>query len=55
MRRGDSLNISLGLIIPDMSLDGFFNLLYQLTIILAIITFGMFFLHLFTSKEEPET
>ena len=37
-----------------MSLDGFFNLLYQVAIILAIITFGMGFLHLFTSEEESE-
>jgi hypothetical protein len=37
-----------------MSLDGFFNLLYQLAIVLAIITFGMGFLYLFTAEEEPE-
>lgn len=37
-----------------MSLDSFFNLLYQLAIILAVVTFGLCFLHLFTTGEEPE-
>ena len=37
-----------------MSTQGFFNLLYQVAIVLAIVTFGMGFVYLFTSAEESE-
>lgn len=37
-----------------MSTQGFFNLLYQVAIVLTIITFAMGFVHLFTSREESE-
>jgi len=37
-----------------MSTQGFFNLLYQVAIVLTIITFGMGFVYLFTSGEESE-
>jgi hypothetical protein len=37
-----------------MNIDSFFNLLYQLAIILAVITFGLGFLYLFTTGEDSE-
>jgi len=35
-----------------MTADVFFNLIYQMGIILAVITLGMIFLHLFSREEE---
>jgi hypothetical protein len=35
-----------------MSANSFFNLLYQMSIILSIITLAMGFLHIYLSREE---
>jgi len=37
-----------------MSLDSFFKIVYDMAIFLAVITFAMGFLYLFTGKEEAE-
>lgn len=37
-----------------MSLDSFFNIVYDMAIILAIVTFAMGFLYLYMSGEEAE-
>jgi len=38
-----------------MKLGSFFNIVYDMAIILAIITFAMGFLYLYTSREEAES
>ncbi len=37
-----------------MSLDSFFNILYDMAIVLAVVTFAMGFLYLFTGEGEAE-
>jgi len=37
-----------------MSLNNFFNIVYDMAIILAIITFAMCFLYLYTGRGEAE-
>jgi len=38
-----------------MSLDSFFGIVYDMTIILAIVTFAMGFLYLYAGKREDES
>ena len=37
-----------------MTPDSFFNIVYDMAIVLAIVTFAMCFLYLFTSSEESK-
>lgn len=37
-----------------MNLNAFYNLIHDMAIILAVVTFAMAFLYLFTSGEEAE-
>lgn len=37
-----------------MSVDSFFNIVHDMAIILAIVTFAMGFLYLYTGREEAE-
>ncbi len=41
-------------IISDMTLDSFFNIVYEMAIVLAVVTFAMCFLYLFTGRGEAE-
>jgi preprotein translocase subunit SecG len=40
--------------ISRMTLQGFYNFMYQIMIILAVITFGLSFFHLWTSEDESK-
>lgn len=37
-----------------MSLDAFFNIVYDMAIILAVVTFAMGFLYLYSERGEAE-
>lgn len=40
------------LVFSDMSLDNFFNIVYDMAIILAVVTLIMGFLYLYIGREE---
>ncbi len=48
----DSLNTGPCLISSLMTANSFFNLLYQLAILLGVITLGLGFLYIFRSEDE---
>lgn len=37
-----------------MSLDSFFNILYQIALIIMVITFGLGFIHAYLSEDDSE-
>jgi len=55
LSRRHSLYIPWGVVLWDMSLDSFFGIVYDMTIILAIVTFAMGFLYLYAGKREDES